>query len=219
MKVINTLFLTASLGLAAAPGARAAVIFNTPNDGYTASASAVAAAAESFRTGSAASQLSEVMVRMAAGTTSGGNFYVQLFDATGTSHAPGALLTTLAGEANPFTAGNYTYSGSYNLAANTDYWIKLGVSSGAGMYSILKGSGAPGLPTVGTTPYGRAEYWQGNWSVYGVANNLSMQISSLSAVPEPSEWAAMSFGVLGIIWVAKRRFMPARSASSPMRAA
>jgi hypothetical protein len=46
-----------------------------------------------------------------------------------------------------------------------------------------------------------------------------MQISSLSAVPEPSEWAAISFGVLGIIWVAKRRFMPARSASSPMRAA
>jgi hypothetical protein len=155
------------------------------------------------------------MVRMAAGTTSGGNFYVQLFDATGTSHAPGALLTTLAGEANPFTAGNYTYSGSYNLAANTDYWIKLGVSSGAGLYNLWQGT----RPTTGTTPYGRAVYWQGAWEVYGDVNNLSMQISSLSAVPEPSEWAAMSFGVLGIIWVAKRRFMPARSASSPMRAA
>ena len=162
----------------------------------------------------------KVMVRMAAGTTSGGNFYVQLFDATGTSGKPGASpLLTLTGEANPFTAGNYTYSGSYNLAANTDYWIKLGVSSGAGMYEILKGSGAAGQPTVGTTPYGRAVYWNSEWSVYGTANNLSMQISSLSAVPEPSEWAAMSFGVLGIIWVAKRRFMPARSASSPMRAA
>ncbi|MEI7941107.1 MAG: PEP-CTERM sorting domain-containing protein [Verrucomicrobiota bacterium] len=35
--------------------------------------------------------------------------------------------------------------------------------------------------------------------------------SSLSAVPEPSEWAAISFGVLGMVWVAKRRFMPARA--------
>ena len=26
----------------------------------------------------------------------------------------------------------------------------------------------------------------------------------LSAVPEPSEWAAMSFGLLGLAWVAKR---------------
>ena len=207
MKVINTLFLTASLGLAAAPGARAAVIFDTTSQEYTASVRAVSPAAESFRTGSAASQLSEVMVRMAAGTTSGGNFYVQLFDATGTSHAPGALLTTLAGEANPFTAGNYTYSGSYNLAANTDYWIKLGVSSGAGLYNLWQGT----LPTTGMTPYGRAVYWNSEWSVYGTANNLSMQISSLSAVPEPSEWAAMSLGVLGVVWVAKRRFMPARA--------
>ena len=36
--------------------------------------------------------------------------------------------------------------------------------------------------------------------------------TSLSAVPEPSEWAAISFGVLGFVWLAKRRFMPARSA-------
>ena len=31
MKVINTLFLTASLGLAAAPGVWAGIIFNTPD--------------------------------------------------------------------------------------------------------------------------------------------------------------------------------------------
>ena len=36
-------------------------------------------------------------------------------------------------------------------------------------------------------------------------------LSGLSAVPEPSEWAAISFGVLGVVWVAKRRFMPARA--------
>jgi len=36
-------------------------------------------------------------------------------------------------------------------------------------------------------------------------------VGDLSPVPEPSEWAAISFGVLGIVWVAKRRFMPARA--------
>ena len=35
--------------------------------------------------------------------------------------------------------------------------------------------------------------------------------SALSAVPEPSEWAAISFGLLGLVYVAKRRFMPARA--------
>jgi len=41
---------------------------------------------------------------------------------------------------------------------------------------------------------------------------MSMQVNAdLSPVPEPSEWAAISFGVLGIVWVAKCRFMPARA--------
>ena len=35
--------------------------------------------------------------------------------------------------------------------------------------------------------------------------------TGLSPVPEPSEWAAISFGVLGMVWVAKRRFMSARA--------
>ena len=40
---------------------------------------------------------------------------------------------------------------------------------------------------------------------------MGFDLTSISIVPEPSEWAAMSFGVLGIVWVVKRRFMPVRA--------
>ena len=209
------MLLTASLGLAAAPGAWAAVIFN---EAGAVSSTVFSNVGEgmNFRTGSTGSQLSEVMLRMAAGGVSGGGFSVSLYDAIGTSPYNPAFsaLYTLSGEANPFAAGNYTYTGSYALAANTDYWIVLACTSGT--YIELQSASAP---SVGTSPYGRGSYYY-SWAggIYP-GNNLDMQISSLSAVPEPSEWAAISFGVLGIVWVAKRRFMPARSASSPMRAA
>ena len=217
MKVINTLFLTASLGLAAAPGARAAVIFDTTTSAslYTVTIDSLRRTAQSFRTGSTGSQLSSVLLAFGTGAVSGGGFSVSLYNETGVgNHSPAAsALLTLTGEANPFAAGNYTYTGSYALAANTDYWIVLACTTGT--YNELKSDSAP---SVGTSPYGRASNYYG-WTVYGEGNYLDMQISDLSAVPEPSEWAAISFGVLGIIWVAKRRFMPARSASSPMRAA
>jgi len=35
--------------------------------------------------------------------------------------------------------------------------------------------------------------------------------TDLSPVPEPSEWAAISFALLGVVWMAKRRFAPARA--------
>ena len=207
MKVINALFLTASLGLAAAPGAWAAVIFN---EAGAVSSTVFSNVGEgmNFRTGSTGSQLSEVMLRMAAGGVSGGGFSVSLYNETGVgNHSPAAsALLTLTGEANPFAAGNYTYTGSYALAANTDYWIVLAVF-GEGYYNSLTVTSGP---TVGTSPHGHGEYYDNSWLTYPTSN-LSMQISGLSAVPEPSEWAAISFGVLGVVWVAKRRFMPARA--------
>ena len=203
------MLLTASLGLAAAPGAWAAVIFN---EAGAVSSTVFSNVGEgmNFRTGSTGSQLSEVMLRMAAGGVSGGGFSVSLYKETGVgNHSPAATaLLTLTGEANPFAAGNYTYTGSYALAANTDYWIVLACTSG--QYETVSASGGV-YPSVGSSPYGMAVYYEGAWEVYGPPNFVSMQISSLSAVPEPSEWAAISFGVLGIVWVAKRRFMPARA--------
>ena len=42
-------------------------------------------------------------------------------------------------------------------------------------------------------------------------NNLGFAgatYTTLSPVPEPSEWMGIGFGVLGVVYVAKRRFMP-----------
>ena len=215
------MLLTASLGLAAAPGAWAAVIFDTTTTpspaGVSVGGSGQRRQAQSFRTGSTGSQLSSVLLGIGAGGVSGGGFSVSLYDAIGTSPYNPAFsaLYTLSGEANPFAAGNYTYTGSYALDANTDYWIVFASTSGT--YYNLKSTSAP---SVGTSPYGSASRFLTTWQVYGAGNYLDMQVNAdLSAVPEPSEWAAMSLGVLGVVWVAKRRFMPARSASSPMRAA
>ena len=33
-----------------------------------------------------------------------------------------------------------------------------------------------------------------------------LTISGLQLAPEPSEWAAISFGVLGLVWLGKKRF-------------
>ena len=204
------MLLTASLGLAAAPGAWAAVIFDTTTTPSAANTTidVFNHQAQSFRTGSTGSQLSSVLLGIGTGGGSGGGFSVKLCNAIEASpYNPEFLaLATLSGEANPFAAGNYTYTGSYALAANTDYWIVLACTTGT--YKELQSASAP---SVGTSPYGRASFLFTSWSVYGPGNNLDMQISSLSAVPEPSEWAAISFGVLGVVWVAKRRFMPARA--------
>ena len=61
-----------------------------------------------------------------------------------------------------------------------------------------------------TSPLGYAWNRNGDLAVSGLDGSGGWT-AALSAVPEPSEWAAISFGLLGVVWVAKRRFMPARA--------
>jgi hypothetical protein len=42
-----------------------------------------------------------------------------------------------------------------------------------------------------------------------LAGVTTFTATSFSPVPEPSEWAAISFALLGVVWLAKRRFAPA----------
>jgi hypothetical protein len=68
----------------------------------------------------------------------------------------------------------------------------------AGTYDIV--------PNYQITGVNDTSFWSFNTTADAFALSLS---GSLSAVPEPSEWAAISLGVLGLVFVAKRRFMPA----------
>ena len=101
-------------------------------------------------------------------------------------------------------------------------------NAGEGFQVTFSADGTPGLHTyLGNGSGVLTGTWQpdgtgfnsflglnpnGDWRLF-VADLNSMDVMTvnswglhleLSAVPEPSEWAAMSFGLLGIAWVVKR---------------
>ena len=56
------------------------------------------------------------------------------------------------------------------------------------------------------------EFSPSPWLENGLYDPIaSISFNTLSPVPEPSEWAAISFGLLGVVWVIKRRLIPARA--------
>jgi len=77
--------------------------------------------------------------------------------------------------------------------------------SGEGFGFELLGLPTPPTPTltIYADPYNDSFYY----SVINQDNSTEVGLftANLSAVPEPSEWAAISFGVLGLIYMAKRR--------------
>ena len=102
-------------------------------------------------------------------------------------------------------------------------------NAGEGFQVTFSADGTPGLHTyLGNGSGVLTGTWQpdgagfnsflglnpnGDWRLF-VADLNSMDVMTvnswglhleLSAVPEPSEWAAMSFGLLGLAWVVKRR--------------
>ena len=94
--------------------------------------------------------------------------------------------------------GGQSYSLSLYNSSNVDF--ALGRTTGSN-YAYTTAGGFTVLGTISND----------NPNPSGPTMSFSMDIGYLSAVPEPSEWAAISFGVLGMVWVAKRRFMPARA--------
>jgi hypothetical protein len=182
----------------------AAVIFenlNTPSESGTVESAVWYG--QSFVVGDTAATLTSAVLRMGDAYVSSGNFFVQLWDATGTYSNPGGFLTTLTGSADPSAAGDYTYTGSYSLLANTTYYIVAGVSTDVGQYrwslemppSIESGSaiGYSVSPDAGTS-----------WSAPYDLRAFNMQVNGdFTPVPEPGEWAGISVAVLGLVWLGK----------------
>ena len=80
-------------------------------------------------------EITTLTLRMGAGRNGAGQFSVAIYAG---ELAPTALVPNgrLAGEDNPLTAGNYTYTASgLTLDPNTTYWIVASVTSGPGSYS------------------------------------------------------------------------------------
>ena len=190
MKVINTLFLTASLGLAAAPGAWAAAItYNLVN--YPLLQAGATLTGTITTDGSTGLGLSGgTIIQSWQITVTGGSHPFSVSSTDSGAWTQGTLDATLT------TLSLTTLSGEYlNLGVNPG---RIYYYPGDGMY-YADSTGAYAWNNVNLLSSGLDG--SGGWSVG----------SALSAVPEPSEWAAISFGVLGMVWVAKRRFMPARA--------
>jgi len=135
------------------------------------------------------------------GPEPGSGFYVQLW--TTVSGAPGTEVGPLLGSDNPYLAGSYTYTGSYSLTGGTSYYIKAGVTGNSEVwFNWLGGPIVSGSSTYGNT--------NGSYSLSD-SDQLKMKVNAdLSPVPEPTEWAAVSLAVLGLVYVAKRRLAPVR---------
>jgi hypothetical protein len=192
----------------------AAVIFdnlNTPNG----SSSVMAGRwwAQSFTVGSGSDySLTSVILRMAAPLDTSGNFFVAIYDAAGAGGVPRNNMGTLIGSANPATAGDYTYTGSLSLSANTTYYVVAGVSSGGGIYTW--GYEAPlSIETGSTMGYDRSMDQGVSWTPLSLTYAHNMQVNGLSAVPEPGQCAAMMIMALVCAGVVGMRHWPRKQAS------
>ena len=154
-------------------------------------------------------------------TGSGGGFSVALYSA-GSGTPEGTLIANLSGSSNPSTRGLYTYTptGTTTLAANTTYYVVAAGSVHSGgfftqpsAYYWNYGLASPTTGAYATTPaYENSEYgWNKFSSPFTGDYKFSFQVNAadLSPVPEPSEWAAASVALLGLVYVAKRRFAQA----------
>jgi len=130
---------------------------------------------------------------------------------SGSSTLPnGSLLEllTFSGSMSGLLAPTPFTSSGLALASGVDYWVVMQGVSGSvfnwGFTDQNTGNG-DGFKSGNATSNDAGA----NWLDYSTGP-FQMQVQAdLSPVPEPSEWAAISFGLLGIVWVVKRRFAPA----------
>ena len=198
MKNINTLILTASLGLAAAAGARADVLFNTDTSIYYSDIGFRGSGrAQSFKTGASPVTLTDVELRMMAADNTSGGFTVNLRSDNGGT--PGATLAALAGSANPGTAGDYTYTATQVLSADTFYWVDAEVSAGGGVYNWPRA--VTPTPLIGTSLEPQKSYSLHNGSIdYANWENFSMKVNVSSGGPSgvPDSGSSALLGLLGL---------------------
>lgn len=107
------------------------------------------------------------------------------------SNTPGSVLGTLTGATSP-TTGQFDFvNGSVILEANTAYWVTWGFTSGAGYFGNVQLTGTVHTGdwtfTGSTKTYNDGAAWFGA----NLGNSYQISIQPVSAVPEPSTYAAL----------------------------
>lgn len=181
--------------------------------GFTINVTSTAWLAQKFKTdaSSATFTLDSVTLKLHNANNPVGNFFVKIYDTTGSEGAwlpnNSSVLGTLTGSSDPSTANTYTYTASgITLQANTNYWIVAGVSSGAGDYSwwdsdTTTTTGAWSITATNTDA----------WSMNGGVNWTNadgspymFSVNATASVPEPSAVLLLMAGG-GVLAFVRRR--------------
>ena len=200
------IILTASLGLAAAPGAWAATVLSDNLGKAPFDADPVFGpiwGAARFNTDAQAYSLSSVVLW--AKSVSSGSATAELYSDNGGT-TPNASLGSLSLSGSfPPSAGPATFTASgITLAPTSAYWIVVkGTGSGVDWYwtDDLTGTGA-GFDTH----YAISDNAGSTWGDIADVDPFQMQVNvDLAQVPEPGQWAMMAVTALGIAGYAARR--------------
>jgi len=174
---------------------------------------------QAFDMGSASFNLSSVEIR-GFQNSSGGT--VAIFSNTGTgfnngSDKPNTLLSTLTGSipvgGSASTTFTLTPASAVTLASNTRYWIVWEASDNSHWFSPSNGTTSGADASI---PSSMGLRFSGNhgssWTI-GSNETMEIGISGVSAIPEPSTYAAMAgAAALGLAaWTRKRRTTLANS--------
>jgi len=167
-------------------------------------------AAETFTTGAAQSTLNSITLNFDAMNFSNTTFSLRLYSSAGAQ--PGTLIETLSGSTSPSNGTfSYTSAGSTVLSANTTYWWVAASSTNGVIFHPTYTSSTAETSSAGWT-IGNSGY-TGSTTTAGVlptfsatATPFQFSVTAVSAVPEPSTYAAI-FGALalGAVAVVRRR--------------
>jgi hypothetical protein len=169
-------------------GASEQTIFSTASSVY-----------QSFTTGSSAANIYEISLFFA----SIGNPAIEVSlnaDAGGT---PGSALASSSftySPGSPVSQQANTFKGSYSVAANSTYWVKVAATGGSSLNNYLSMTG-------NTTETGLAGWSIGNSHVYGSSLRSTpepIRMEIMGTVPEPSAASLLGLG-LGALALVRRR--------------
>ena len=168
-------------------------------------------AAQGFTLGSTPWEIKQIDVGLAASGTGSAAPKVYLFDDN--AGVPGSQLAefTLVNSISNSKTTNF-FTGSYQATANTSYWAVLGDANSASLSSFEwyledsnatpTGRNSSGISYLGTKVQ---SFSAGPWS--DTFSGLSLKVSGVAAVPEPSTFAFASMGgMLAAGAIARRKF-------------